>query len=201
MRDQKRLIAEVAAVIIAALIAVGAVVYYTHHGNSSRSTGTPIPMPSAAKGTFIDTGGYFSLKVPSGWAAETFLVNGGSVIALAQAENSETRLGPNVKDVESGNFVSVEVYKASPDLTAWKEHEASQAAANGITITDTTINGQPAFIESGNSNGNKSLTYFIGHGAYIVKVSMPVTQPSANIDNSQYVNQYQAIAQSLRILK
>jgi hypothetical protein len=205
LRDQKRRTAIISVLVVGVLISFGIATYYFVHLNktssSSSNSNTNLISTEVAQGRFIETYGYFSLKVPPKWMAGTFIIKSGSVIALVPAENTEVRLGPNSNNLDSGNSVTVEVYKANPDLAAWEKLEANQSAASSTSINNLAIDGQPTFLENTNSNGNQSLTYYVGHGAYIVKVSMQVTIASANIDNSKYISQFKSIAQSLIILK
>jgi hypothetical protein len=203
MRDPKRLIASVSVVVLASLIAVGVVAFHTDRGkHAEKIANSNLLTTEAAEGRFIESDGYYSLKVPPRWIADTFVVKGSSsTIALVPTETTEVRLGPNAKEVDLGNAVVVEVFKANPDLTAWEKDQQSQAPVNGTVITNLAIGGQPAFLENTNSDGNRSLAYYIGHGAYIVEVSMPVTISSTKINNSQYVNQFNDVAKSLIILK
>ncbi len=169
----------------------------TLSASPSRSlAATPIATPECAN-KYTDANGIFSLCPPIGWQATTQRIDGGAW-SLAPAEQFFSELAPEGQ----APVVTILPYVASPDLQAFEQgEEGTYASINGISITNMTINGQQAFLETqDNSSGYKSLQYFIGKDSSIISVGMALN-PTSETDNTRYVDEFTQIAQSLKILK
>lgn len=179
--------------ILVILAIIGFTAYYVLHTRqnanqtlaNSVSSGTTSTPYSGWK-TYTNPGKTYSVEYPSGWSLST-------TGAAPASATDVVGIGPKA----NSSLVTIASY-ASTDTP--KVFLTNVQQATPLKDLSLKINGNSAYyLETGNTT-NVDLGYAVSHGGNLVTISMSEKSASPTVDNTQYANQYNLIAKSVKML-